>query len=89
MNKEKNITNMLNRSSKVIGLRQVLRGISEGTIRCVIVSNDADSDLKERLVKEATSNNIEILYAPSMAWLGKSVDVDVKTATVGILSLDA
>ena len=85
METEQTILSMLKSFNKLVGCRQVLRGLSEGTIRCVVVSEDADDGIKDVLVKAATLKNAQILYAPSMEWLGRSVGIDVGAATVGFL----
>lgn len=77
---------MLNGPSKVVGSKQVLKGLSEGTIRCVIVASDADPDLKKLLVGEASSHGVKVSYAPSKRKLGEAAGVEVAAAAVGILS---
>ena len=76
---------MLKDHKKLVGCRQVLRGLSEDTVRCVIVSEDADGRIKSNLIKAATEKNVKVLYAPSMDWLGRNAGIDVGAATVGFL----
>lgn len=85
MKTEQKILNMLKDLDKLVGCRQVLRGLSEDTIRCVIVAEDADGRIKADLVKAATVKKAKILYAPSMEWLGRNAGIDVGAATVGFL----
>ncbi len=85
MDKEKLIT-MLNSSSKVVGSKQVLKGISDGTVRCVIVATDADEDLKKTLVAQASKRRLPICYVSSKKKLGEAAGVEVSAATVGLLS---
>ena len=49
MDKEK-LELMLTNSSKVVGSKQVLKGISDSTVRCVIVASDADAQIKKIIV---------------------------------------
>ena len=84
MSRENEIMKLLASSSKVVGTKQVLRGISEGTIGCVIVAEDADCALKSRVVGAAECAGIAIACAPSMAWLGKAAGIEVGAAAVGI-----
>lgn len=88
MDKEK-LYDMLNSSSKVVGSKQVLKGMSEGTIRCVIVASDADAELKTALVDEAKRHRVPVRYFPSKRKLGEAAGVEVATAAVGILSAEA
>ena len=83
MDKEK-LTDMLNGSSKVVGSKQVLKGISEGTLRCVIVASDADAELKKKIVAEASKHRLTVYYVPSKRRLGEEAGVEVATAAVGI-----
>lgn len=85
MKTEQKILTMLKDHKKLVGCRQVLRGLSEDTVRCVIVSEDADGRIKSNLVKAATEKNVKVLYAPSMDWLGRNAGIDVGAATVGFL----
>lgn len=84
MNKDEKLIAMLNRSAKVVGCRQVLRGLSEGTVRCVIVAEDAEDEVKDGLFKAAAEHNAEVLLAPSMDWLGRQTLIEVGAAAVGI-----
>lgn len=84
MDKETKLLYMLNGSSKVVGYKQVSRGLSEDTIRCVVVAEDADAELVDKVVSSAKEKRVEVLYAPSMEWLGRQAGIQVGAATVGI-----
>ena len=84
MEREK-LINMLNSSSKVVGSKQVLKGISDGTIRCVIVATDADADLRKRIVSSAKLAKVEIIRVPSKRHLGELAGIDVAAAVVGLI----
>ncbi len=82
---EEEIEKLLISRPKVVGTRQVLKGIASDELRCVVMSEDADEALKEKIVAMAQSKNLEIHTVKSMVWLGKVSEVAVKTAVVGIL----
>ena len=84
MSRENELKTMLANSSKVVGTKQVLRGISEGTVGCVIVAEDAESALKERVIGAAESAGVPVKSAPSMAWLGDACGIEVGAAAAGI-----
>lgn len=86
MSRENEIVRLLKLSSKVVGTKQVLRGISEGTVGCVIVAEDAERALKERVVGAAEAAGIPVLGAPNMAWLGNVAGIEVSAAAVGIVN---
>ena len=87
MDKEK-LDKMLNSSSKVVGSKQVLKGMSEGTLRCVIVASDADAEIKTAIVDAAKRHRVPVKYFPSKRKLGEAAGVEVATAAVGILSAE-
>lgn len=84
MEREK-LIEMLNRSSKVVGSKQVLKGISDGTVRCVIVATDADADLRKRIVAAANAKGVKVEKLPSKRQLGEIAGVEVAAAVVGLL----
>ncbi|HBP52650.1 MAG TPA: 50S ribosomal protein L7ae-like protein [Clostridiales bacterium] len=88
MDKEK-LEQMLNTSSKVVGSKQVLKGISDSTVRCVIVASDADAQIKKRIVAQAKAYGVEIVYVASKKRLGESAGVEVSAAAVGIVEAKA
>ena len=88
MDKEK-LELMLTNSSKVVGSKQVLKGISDSTVRCVIVASDADAQIKKRIVAQAKANGIEIVYFASKKRLGELSGVEVCAAVVGIVEAEA
>ena len=88
MDKEK-LELMLNTSSKVVGSKQVLKGISDSTVRCVIVASDADAQIKKRIVAQAKANGVEIVYVASKKRLGESAGVEVSATAVGIVEAKA
>ena len=83
MEKEK-LIEKLNRSSKVVGSKQVLKGISDGTVRCVIVASDADAELRRKIVAAASARNVKIERVPSKRQLGEAAGVEVSAAVVGL-----
>ncbi|MDE5601630.1 MAG: ribosomal L7Ae/L30e/S12e/Gadd45 family protein [Clostridia bacterium] len=88
MEKEK-LIDKLNRSSKVVGSKQVLKGISDGTVRCVIVASDADADLRRKIVAAATARGVKIERVPSKRQLGEAAGVEVSAAVVGLTKATA
>ena len=74
-----------NSPKRFVGLKQVLRGITDGTVWCVIVSSDCEEFIKARLREEARDKKVELVKGPSMADLGRKVDIDVGAAVVGLV----
>lgn len=88
MDKEK-LEQMLTRSSKVVGSKQVLKGISNSTVRCVIVALDADAEIRKKIVANANVRHIEVQYVSSKKRLGEMAGIDVSAAVVGIVEAEA
>ncbi|MCM1306545.1 MAG: ribosomal L7Ae/L30e/S12e/Gadd45 family protein [Bacteroides sp.] len=83
MEREK-LIEMLNHSSKVVGSKQVLKGISDGTIRCVIVATDADADLRKKITACAKAHSVEMQRVSSKRQLGELAGIEVAAAVVGL-----
>ncbi len=72
-------------SPKVVGMKQVLRGLKEGSLKSVYVANDADTFLYQRVVRTAEAANIPVTRVASKQELGKASGVEVAAAAVGLL----
>ena len=70
---------------RLVGLKQVLRGITDGTIWCVIVSSDCEEFIKTKLRKDARGKEVEFKKGPEMTVLGRKVGIDVGAAVVGLV----
>ena len=74
-----------NSSKRFVGLKQVLRGITDGTVWCVIVSSDCEEFIKTKLRDEARGKEIKFKKGPEMTVLGRKVGIDVGAAVVGLV----
>ena len=74
----------LARSDYVVGLKQVLKSLEEGTARCVVVASDSDSFIKERVTTVAMECGVEFIECPTKVELGRLCRVDVSTAVCAI-----
>lgn len=88
MEREK-LTEMLKHSSKVVGSKQVLKGISDGTVRCVIVASDADADLRKKIAQAASKHGVRVEKTPSKRHLGDLAGIEVAAAVVGLIETKA
>lgn len=85
MRNEREILQLLNNSSKVVGTKQVLKSLTSDELRCVVLSEDADDFIKTKVKVKAQEHGVEVIVAPSMQWLGRAVGIAVRAAAVGIL----
>lgn len=70
---------------KVIGLRQVNRGIKENQIRCVLIADDTECNIRLELMKTCRNARIPVTRVPSKSELGRMLGIEVDCSTVGIL----
>lgn len=73
-----------NSAAKVVGTKQVLRGIKAGTLSRVYVANDADTFLYSRIVEAAERAEIPVVRVAAMKELGDACGVSVAAAAAGI-----
>lgn len=71
--------------NKVIGLRQVNRGIKENQIRCVVIADDTECNIRLELTNTCRRAHVPVKRVPSKSELGKTLGIDVDCSTVGIL----
>ncbi len=73
-----------NCQNKVVGTKQVLRGLKAGTIRRVYVANDSDTFLFQRVLGAAEAAQVPVVRIATMKELGQACGVDVSAAAAGI-----
>lgn len=80
------IKNLLsNFPKKVVGLKQVLRGVIDDTLWCVIVSSDCDDFIKKAVAEQIGAKKIEVRKGPTKQELGSMVGIKVCAAVVGLV----
>ena len=81
----KHVEALKNNARKVVGTKQVLRGLKAGTLAKAYVANDADTFLFQRVVRAAEEANVPVVRVASMKELGTACSVAVPTAAAGLL----
>ncbi|ABO65487.1 MULTISPECIES: 50S ribosomal protein L7ae-like protein [Geobacillus] len=69
----------------VIGTKQTIRALKEGKAAEVIVAEDADLPIIEKVMAAANEANVPITKVDSMKKLGKACKIQVGAAAVAIL----
>ena len=72
-------------SRKVVGTKQVLRGIKAGTLSRVYVCSDADTFIYQQIVRAAEDARVPCVRVPSMKELGMVCGVEVPAAAAAVL----
>ncbi len=70
---------------RLVGLKQVVRGLTEDSIWCVIVSSDCDNRIKTTIKTASEGRKVLIESIDSMERLGKLCGIDVSAAVVGLV----
>lgn len=73
-----------NSVNRVVGTKQVLRGLKSGSLAKVYVANDADTFLYQRIVTAAENAAVPVVRVPTMKELGLLCGVEVASAAAGI-----
>lgn len=81
---QKDLINIINNSSKLIGTRQVLKAIINGTVDKVIIATNVDEVLSNKVKGECSNHNIPMIREFTMSELGKLCGIDVGCAVVGL-----
>ncbi|MEG2188204.1 MAG: ribosomal L7Ae/L30e/S12e/Gadd45 family protein [Christensenella sp.] len=74
-----------NAPNKVVGLKQLLRGLLNDEVTTVYIADDADDDLKKRVMEAIGEKDIHIVSVESMLELGTACGIDVGADCAAIL----
>ncbi|OLZ10959.1 ribosomal L7Ae/L30e/S12e/Gadd45 family protein [Sulfobacillus thermosulfidooxidans] len=74
-----------NRRRRVVGMRETLKKIAQGTVLCVYIAQDAEARVIEEIVNQSTTRHIPIEYVGSMDELGRLCGIEVGAACAALL----
>ncbi|WP_313802175.1 50S ribosomal protein L7ae-like protein [Cytobacillus sp.] len=77
---------VLQAKNVVIGTKQTVKALSQGTVTEVVVAKDADHKVVAKVVSTAEEMKVPVLYVDSMKKLGKACGIDVGAATIAIIN---
>jgi large subunit ribosomal protein L7A len=69
----------------VVGTKQTVRALKEGKVQEVVVAEDADPAIVDKVISAANENNVPVLKVDSMKKLGKACGIQVGAAAVAII----
>jgi len=75
----------LKKGPRVVGTKQTLRVLENGTAKVLYVAKNAQKQVTLRAIELAESKNIPIVYIETMEELAQACDVEVKTATAALI----
>lgn len=70
----------LPRQNLVIGYRQVVRGIADNRIRCVVIASDTDVEIKNKITSLCQDKKVRCHEGKTKAETGKMLGIDVACA---------
>lgn len=73
------------KGNKVVGIKQTIKAIKNGTAKVVYIASDASGDLMAPLKKLADENSLEVIEIDNMKELGKMCSIEVGAATAALL----
>lgn len=69
----------------VVGTKQTVRALKEGNVREVVIAEDADKAITDKIVGAAKEANVPVMKVDSMKKLGKACKIQVGAAAVAII----
>ena len=75
----------LKTAQKVIGAKQVIRALRNGTARCVFLAKDADPRVTEPVLLLCRENGVETEEALTMTAIGNACGIAVGSAAAAIV----
>jgi len=77
---------LLSRSSRVVGAKQIRKALNAGTARRVFLACNADPALTEPLVALCQKKQVELVWIRSMTDLGSACGIEVGAAAAAIVA---
>ncbi len=71
--------------NKVVGLKQLLRGLEADEVLAVYIADDAEEHVKERILSAVGEKDVHIVYVQSMRDLGNACGIDVPASCAAII----
>ncbi|MTK11562.1 MAG: 50S ribosomal protein L7ae-like protein [Clostridiaceae bacterium] len=72
--------------NKVVGVKQTVKAIKNGTTKTIYIAKDADDKLIQSVKILIDENSLEVVYVNTMKDLGKLCGIDVGAATAAVLN---
>ncbi|RAK16736.1 large subunit ribosomal protein L7A [Anoxybacillus vitaminiphilus] len=69
----------------IVGTKQTVRALKEGKVQEVVIAEDADSFIIDKVLEAAKEANVPVAKVDSMKKLGKACKIQVGAAAVAII----
>ncbi len=74
-----------NDTISIVGTKQTLKQLEQGSVKTVFVAKDADDRVIGQVIELAKAKNVTVEFIETMKELGKKCNVEVKTAVAAII----
>jgi len=74
---------IINSPNRIIGYKQVMRGLKEGAVTAVALAGDTDKVMRAEIIRACRGRDIKIAGVRSKAELGAMCGIDVGCAVCG------
>ncbi|MBB5356500.1 large subunit ribosomal protein L7A [Anoxybacillus mongoliensis] len=69
----------------IVGTKQTVRALKDGKVHEIVIAEDADAAIIEKVLEAAKEANVPVCKVDSMKKLGKACKIDVGAAAVAII----
>ncbi|KMJ56781.1 ribosomal protein L7Ae-like protein [Bacillus sp. LL01] len=69
----------------IVGTKQTVKALKSGTVKEVVIAEDADVIVTQKVVQTANEYKIPVLKVDSMKKLGKACGIEVSASAVAII----
>lgn len=69
---------------RIVGLKQTVKAIKNGTAKKVYIAQDSDEFIKESVLDACKDKSLQIIYVSSMKELGDACGIDIGASTAAI-----
>jgi len=70
---------------RIVGLKQTIKAIRNGTAKKVYVAEDAENFIKQSVLSACTDKKLQIIYVNNMKELGDACGIDIGASTAAII----
>lgn len=71
---------------RIVGLKQTVKAIKNGTAKKVYIAEDSDDFIKESVLDACSGKSLQIIYVGSMKELGDACGIDIGASTAAIFN---
>lgn len=68
----------------IVGTKQTVKALKSGNVIELVVAEDADPHVREKVLHAAREMNVPVTYVDSVKKLGKACGIDVGAAAVAL-----